>query len=154
MKKYRIIMMSVAMLMASVSLMAQHVTTTLKGSGLVGMYGFPCTLTIKPDGNGIIEGEATKELSSITVKFKAQPHILYEALKNGFIWSYIKDITVSPFTIQDKKSQPAITPKGNAKFTSIANTDAGTIKLYVRFPTSSANGQSVSEIEFKFPKNN
>ena len=156
MRNYRILMVSVAMLMASMSLMAQQVTTTLKGSGRVGMYGFPCTITVQSDGTGIIEGEATQEVSAITVKFKAQPSPLFEALKgNGFLWSYVNDITISPFTMQDNdnKSQSDIIPNGNAKFYGITNTEADDINFNVRFPMSSENGQSVFEIGFRFLKN-
>ena len=153
MRNFRIIMMSVAMLMASTSLMAQHVTTTLRGAGTVGMWGFPCTLTITPDGKGVIKGEATKEVGDLTVSFKAQPNILYEIIKgNGFMWSYIKDATVSPFTMKEKQQHSTINPKGNGKFNGITETNAKDIKCYVRFPISTPNGESVFDIYFTFTK--
>ena len=150
-------MMAVAMLMASTSLMAQiqRVTTTLNGSGQVGMWGFPCTLTITPDGKGVIKGEATKEVSAVTVNFKSQqPQFLYEAIKgNGFMWSYIKDITVSPFSMKEKEQHSTITPKGNGKFNGITDTNTKDIKFYVRFPIATDRGQSVLDINFTFTKN-
>lgn len=150
-------MMTVAMLMASTSLMAQvtRVTTTLKGSGLVGMWGFPCTLTITPDGKGVIKGEATKEVGAVTINFKAQqPSFLYEAIKgNGFMWSYIKDITVSPFSMKEGKKHSTIKPAGNGKFNGITDTNGKDIKFYVRFPITTDKGKSVLDINFTFKKN-
>lgn len=157
MRNFRIMMMIVAILMASTSLTAQvqRVTTTLNGSGQVGMWGFPCTLTITPDGKGVIKGEATKEVSAVTINFKTQQRdILYEAIKgNGFMWSYIKDITVSPFSMKEKEQHSTITPKGNGKFNGITDTNTKDIKFYVRFPIATDRRQSVLDINFTFTKN-
>ena len=164
MRNFRIFLMSVAMLMASTSLMAQveRVTTVLEGSGLVGMWGFPCTLTITPDGKGVIKGKATKEVSEITVNFKAQPSVLYSAIKGtNFMWSYIKDATVSPFTMmvndknnKGKKVRESVTPTGSAKFNGMPETSGSDIKFYVRFPMKASNKQSVFDINFTFNKTN
>ena len=157
MRNYRILMMSVAMLMASMSMMAQRVTTVLKGTGLVGMYGFPCTLTVTPEGNGIIKGEATKEVGAVTVKFKAAPNILFELPTinagqgmrgDGFQWAYIKDITVSSFTMQ----KTTITPTGQGKFNGTTGKEQA--KFYVRFPMRSDKGQSALDINFTFSLEN
>lgn len=152
-------MMSVAMLMVSMSLMAQNVrvTTVLKGSGQVGMYGFPCTMTITPDGNGIIQGEATKEVGALTIKFKAQPSVLYAAIKGtNFMWSYIKDATISPFTMLENKQPSTITPKGTGKFNGIPETNGSDIKFYVRYPINSQvfGDLPAFDINFTFNKTN
>ena len=161
MRNYRILMVSVAMLMASMSLMAQRVTTTLKGTGQVGMYGFPCTITITPDGDGVIIGKATKEVGTITVKFKAEPHILFEMPTvnggkgfkgDGFQWAYIKDVNVYSFTMLENKVKANITPKGKGKINGTTSKDQA--KFYVRFPISSGSGQSALDINFTFELKN
>lgn len=164
MRNFRIFLMSVAMLMASTSLMAQveRVTTVLEGRGLVGMYGFSCTMTITPDGNGIIKGKSTREMDAVTIKFKAQPSVLYSAIKGtNFMWSYIKDATVSPFTMmvndknnKGKKVREDVTPTGSAKFNGMPETSGSDIKFYVRFPMKVSNKQSVFDINFTFNKTN
>ena len=93
----------------------------------------------------------------MTINFKTQQRdILYEAIKgNGFMWSYIKDITVSPFSMKEKEQHSTITPKGNGKFNGITDTNTKDIKFYVRFPiaTDTDKRQSVLDINFTFTKN-
>lgn len=159
-------MLSVAMLMASMSLMAQvtRVTTVLEGRALVGMYGFSCTMTITPDGNGIIQGKTTREVGPTTIKFKADPSVLYQAIQgNNFMWSYIKDVTVSSFNMEMKEKEKGkmskivkkpVVPTGKGMFKGWQETNADDIKFYLRFPIKQVNRQSVFDINFTFKKQN
>lgn len=165
MRNFRM-MMSVAMLMVSMSLMAQNVrvTTVLEGTGLVGMYGFSCTLTITPDGNGIIQGKSTREIDPVTIKFKADPSVLYSAIQgNNFMWSYIKEATVSPFAMEMKEKvkgqrpkieKKPVVPTGSGTIKGQTETNGDLVKFYVRFPIKTVNRQSVFGINFTFRKQN
>ena len=142
--------------MACLNVVAQRTTITMKGRGMVGMYGFPCTLTVKPDGSGIIKGEATKTVSAITINFRQSSQVLfYQPTMNGgkgitgdgFQWGYIRDITVNPFTVKGTAYKPT-TDKIKPKF--VGTTDKSQAKFSAIVPYGVDKKTYTNEIQFVF----
>jgi hypothetical protein len=164
MKTFKKTIICLAMLMVSLNVVAQRSTITMKGHGSVCARGFNCTLTVNPDGSGVIKGEATmdkgKGVSAITINFRHHSYVLfYQPTMNGgkgikgdgFQWGYIQDITVSPFSIDGTTYKPT-TDELKPKFVGTTKKDKAEFSL--RVPYKSNNVTLRVNIEFQFPIGN
>lgn len=156
MKNFKRTTVCLAMLMTCFTMIAQRSTITMKGRGSVGMCGFPCTLTVKPDGSGVIKGEATKEVSAVTINFRHHSYVLFYQptakggkgiTGDGFQWGYIRDITVNPFTVKGTSFKPTTDKR---KPTFVGTTDKSQAKFSVIVPYTIDNKGYTNEIEFVF----
>ncbi len=160
MKTFKKTIICLAMLMVSLNVVAQRSTITMKGHGTVWARGFNCTLTVNPDGSGVIKGEATKAVSAITVNFKQHPYVLFYqptmyggkgVTGDGFQWGYIQDITVSSFSIDGTTIKP-IYDESKPKFVGSTKKDRAEISL--RVPYKKDNVTVRVDIELQFPIGN